>query len=331
MTKVLFTVLIVAGMSAAAQTNLFPSSGNVRINTSNSDGNLTLNGTLLMSGSAANLDPAFSNTGFNNLANSGKLLVGWNRHAGQGETDFISNRGGGGTGGFSFFDYSNSGTLTNLMKISGDGKVSLGNTNPTEKLDISGNLYLRNMTNTVGGGSSISFSAYDDVHLGPKIRSYLDYANGASSISRLVLSSYYGGYPNEITLVGGKVGIKTMNPTEELSVNGNIRSKEVKVETANWPDFVFEKSYKLPSLQETAIFIKKNGHLPDIPTAAEIEKNGQKLGELNAKLLQKIEELTLHLIEKDQELQAEKTRNDRQQEQLIRVIAKVAKLEKRHR
>jgi len=213
----------------------------------------------------------------------------------------------------------------------GTGNVGLGTTSPIQKLDIRGNIYLRNMTNVVGAGTSISFSSYDETHLGPKIYSYLDYANGSSSISRLVLSSYSGGYQNEMTLIGGKVGIGTMTPADKLSVNGNIRCQEVKVETANWPDFVFEKSYKLPSLEETDRFIKENGHLADIPPAAEIEKNGQKLGELNARLLQKIEELTLHLIEKDRELKVEKTRNDRQQEQLSNVIAKVAELEKRHR
>lgn len=95
----------------------------------------------------------------------------------------------------------------------------------------------------------------------------------------------------------GNVGIGTLVPKERLSVNGKIRAQEIKVETANWPDYVFAKDYKLPSLQETEKHIQEKGHLPDIPSAEDVKTNGVDLGEMNAKLLKKIEELTLYLIE----------------------------------
>lgn len=95
----------------------------------------------------------------------------------------------------------------------------------------------------------------------------------------------------------GNVGIGTATPNAKLAVNGNIRAKEIKVETVNWPDYVFAKDYQLPSLQETEQHIKEKGHLPGIPSAEEVKSNGIDLGEMNAKLLKKIEELTLHLIE----------------------------------
>ncbi len=102
----------------------------------------------------------------------------------------------------------------------------------------------------------------------------------------------------------GKVGIKTTNPGNyDLAVNGNIRAKEIKVENANWPDFVFAKSYGLPTLKETEAHIKANGHLPGIPSAAEVKDNGVDLGDMNAKLLQKIEELTLYILEQDKRIQ----------------------------
>lgn len=100
----------------------------------------------------------------------------------------------------------------------------------------------------------------------------------------------------------GFVGIGTDNPQEELSVKGKIRAHEIKVETANWPDYVFKPEYQLPSLIETEQFIKENGHLPEIPKASEVEANGLSLGEMNKLMMKKIEELTLHLIEKDKEI-----------------------------
>jgi hypothetical protein len=114
----------------------------------------------------------------------------------------------------------------------------------------------------------------------------------------------------------GNVGIGTTTPSERLSVNGNIRAKEVKVETANWPDYVFAKEYKLPTLQETEKHIKEKGHLPGIPSAAEVEKNGIELGDMNKKLLQKIEELTLYLIEKDKEMKMIRKENEMQREDI---------------
>jgi hypothetical protein len=40
-----------------------------------------------------------------------------------------------------------------------------------------------------------------------------------------------------------------------------------------------------------------NKHLPDIPSAEEMEEQGLDLGDMQIKLLQKIEELTLYVIE----------------------------------
>lgn len=88
----------------------------------------------------------------------------------------------------------------------------------------------------------------------------------------------------------------------KLAVNGNIRAKEIKVET-DWADFVFEKEYNLATLKEVESHIIKNGHLKDIPSASEVKKNGIYLGEMNSKLLQKIEELTLYTIQQQKEIE----------------------------
>jgi hypothetical protein len=81
-----------------------------------------------------------------------------------------------------------------------------------------------------------------------------------------------------------------------LAVNGAIYAKEFLIKSS-WSDFVFDDDYKLMPLGELDSFIKTNRHLPDIPTAATVEKEGVKLGEINAKLLQKIEEMTLYIIQ----------------------------------
>lgn len=103
-------------------------------------------------------------------------------------------------------------------------------------------------------------------------------------------------------MILGNVGIGLSNPTEKLEVNGTIHAKEVRVDLTGWPDYVFEKGYKLPSLKEVEKHIKENGHLENIPAAEEVEKEGIKLGEMNAKLLQKIEELTLYILQQDKRI-----------------------------
>lgn len=98
-----------------------------------------------------------------------------------------------------------------------------------------------------------------------------------------------------------------------FEVAGNIRAKEVKVELENWPDYVFTADYKLPSLTSVKAFITKNGHLPNIPAAAEVHDQGVALGDISAKLLQKIEELTLYTLQQEAKLQ--------QQQQLIDALS----------
>jgi len=130
------------------------------------------------------------------------------------------------------------------------------------------------------------------------------------------IQSWGNGASTYLTINQGNVGIGTTTPNTKLAVNGNIRAHEVKVETANWPDYVFAKDYKLPSLKETETHIKQKGHLPGIPSAEEVKANGIELGEMNAKLLKKIEELTLYLIELKKENQKERLINLKQQEDI---------------
>lgn len=102
------------------------------------------------------------------------------------------------------------------------------------------------------------------------------------------------------------VGIGTTEVPDnvKLGVNGKIAATEVKVaEVSNWPDFVFENEYSLPTLKEVAKHIEEKGHLQNIPSAKNVLQNGFYLGEMDAKLLQKIEELTLYTIEQEKKIE----------------------------
>ncbi|NQX41298.1 hypothetical protein SAMN05421820_107160 [Pedobacter steynii] len=106
-----------------------------------------------------------------------------------------------------------------------------------------------------------------------------------------------------LNYMNGSLGIGTLSTGEyRLAVNGKMRTHEIRVETANWPDYVFEKNYSLPSLGELEKYIAQNKRLPEIPSATEAEREGVDLGSMNKLLLKKIEELTLHLISKDKEI-----------------------------
>ncbi len=83
---------------------------------------------------------------------------------------------------------------------------------------------------------------------------------------------------------------------KDVDVDGQVVAKEMIVNTALWADFVFEKNYKLATLEEVEIQINENKHLKGIPTNDEVIKSGVNVGEIQAKLLQKVEELTLYLI-----------------------------------
>ena len=116
----------------------------------------------------------------------------------------------------------------------------------------------------------------------------------------------------DLTIKGGQVGIGTTTiPTGyKMAVAGNVIAEKVKVrkQSSGWPDYVFSPTYKLPGLEEVEKFTKENSHLPEIPSAKEIEKEGQDLGEMNRLLLKKVEELTLYMIEQNKEIKALKSK-----------------------
>jgi len=112
----------------------------------------------------------------------------------------------------------------------------------------------------------------------------------------------------------GNVGIGSSNPDERLTVKGKIHAEEVRVDLNIPADYVFEKyytgsstlkeDYTMPTLEEVEMFTKEHNHLPEMPSAAQIQEDGLQLGNMTNLLLQKIEELTLYTIEQEKRIKA---------------------------
>ncbi len=171
------------------------------------------------------------------------------------------------------------------LSIVQNGNVGIGASNPAFKLDVAGRMRLR--TQADGNSAGLWLNNPSNTN-----------AIAFLGIADAVTTGFFGnvsGWGLVMNTNTGFVGIGTLNPTSRLSVNGSIRSKEVVVETG-WADYVFDKKYKLKTLDEVEKFIEENNHLPGIPSAAEIEKNGLQLGDTQKKMMEKIEELTLYVI-----------------------------------
>lgn len=207
---------------------------------------------------------------------------------------------------------------TPLMTLTSDGNLGLGNTSPDSKLHIrSVNTGIKSefgtaiieaqdaqidlISNSAGDwGSAINFiegSGSSNTNVWSLARRT---SGGGSSLRFNFGNANTHNNPTLMTLRSdGSVGINTVaTGIHKLAVNGSIGAEEIVVESpASWSDFVFADDYKLQSLEEVESFINQNRHLPEVPSEAEITKNGVNLGEMDATLLQKIEELTLHMIE----------------------------------
>ena len=97
----------------------------------------------------------------------------------------------------------------------------------------------------------------------------------------------------------GNIGVGTSDTKGyRFSVNGDAIFTKIKVKQySGWPDYVFAQERRLPKLEELERYINDNKHLPDVPSASEVEKSGLDVGDNQAMLLKKIEELTLYVID----------------------------------
>lgn len=183
---------------------------------------------------------------------------------------------------------------TNHIYNSNTGNVGIGTgsaASPVEKLQInSGNILIKGANNFSANGHEAILKLGDG-------NNYIKSVFGGG----MRIGTYcWNAQPADAICISqcGNVGIGIVNVgTSKLAVEGRIAAREVKVTTGPFPDFVFEKDYKLISLNELEQYITTHKHLPEIPSAKEVEANeGIDLGEMQVKLLQKIEEQTLYII-----------------------------------
>ena len=227
--------------------------------------------------------------------------------------------------------YAPSGNATHLwaggterLTILANGNVGIGNSMPTLPLQVggagslTGNFYFGGVTATSMlstdqggtielGNSTATSSPYVDLHYGGQSTAQ-DYNvrlwnNGNNKFQIITQSS-----GAVFTINQGSVGIGTASPDQLLTVNGTIHAKQVNVDVnVPAPDYVFEKRYKLRSLEEVDRYVTAYKHLPGVPSAKEMADKGMDMTAMNLKLLQKVEELTLYMVELKKENQKQHT------------------------
>lgn len=186
-----------------------------------------------------------------------------------------------------------------LLRMRDDGRIGIG---------YNGVTYGRTLNM---GGTGINFYTANEVAFGgavfPTDTSLVIWSNSGAN-NYLVFQPSWGNtgigtytpnaklHLNGAMLVGGNA--ERIATGYQVSVAGKIIAEEVKVQLrASWPDYVFGSNYKLMPLEQLEQSINANKHLPNIPAAADVEKNGIMLGDMNKKLMEKVEELTLYIID----------------------------------
>jgi len=225
------------------------------------------------------------------------------------------------------------------MRISSAGRIAIGGAvHPDLALRVFGRTQIKSDINSDGftvlndaanidNGASLVFLRYGQYQ--PNNPGVLD-VSGVTSPS--VYELFFSLKANGKLFLGTSTNLSCPDCNSyRLFVKDGIRAEKVKVDVASangWADYVFKKDYTLKSLEEVEQFVNNNGHLPNIPSAEEVVKNGINLGEMDAKLLEKIEELTLYSIDLNKKNKIFNDQIQQQQQAIDKLLQKVEMLEK---
>lgn len=163
----------------------------------------------------------------------------------------------------------------------------------------------------ISAGQRVFNGSLDDIRI-------YDRALNQSEILAIVNESStaicdWGCNGNHLFYTLGGVAIGTTDPGNyKLAVDGDIRARKIRVDQDTWPDYAFESGYQLNPLEKVEQYIQENGHLPEMISAKQVEKEGGiELGQIAHQQQLKIEEIFLHLIRMEKEIAVLKTQNER--------------------
>lgn len=188
----------------------------------------------------------------------------------------------------------------NITAQNGDIVATVGNVTAGQNItSLNGDLTALNgnvsASFNVSAGQNVS--ATQDINAGANLSAGGDFsANGDATV---------GGNVRIGSIVGDPSG-------HRLAVGGSVVCEEVSVKLqADWPDYVFSNQYPLLTLQEVEKYIAENSHLPGIPSADNVARNGLSIGHMQLKMMEKLEELYLHVIELNHKVQTLENENNR--------------------
>ncbi len=191
------------------------------------------------------------------------------------------------------------GDFSSKLVIDSSGKVGIATKTPTQKLQVKGQILVNQNEGSASGLYLRSDAA--PAHYNWKISTQEVVDGGFEIASSTVPGGTTFRKPIFVINQNGKVGIGDIYPTNELTVSGSIKAKDIIISQTSWADFVLEPGYRLRSLPELESFILTQKHLPDVPSEKEVVSKGMSVASMQKLHMQKIEELTLYVIALEKE------------------------------